>query len=113
MAFSISLIESVEKERLQKLEQQRIEMLNKTIEVLKSYFSGIIIEELYITGSLLVSGKYYEHSDIDIAIKGLPIDMMYKTIFELEEMLNRKVEIIELENCIFKEKIIKTGLKLQ
>lgn len=36
----------------------------------------------------------------------------FQAIFELGELLPRQVEIIELENCRFADKIIETGLKI-
>jgi predicted nucleotidyltransferase len=51
-------------------------------------------------------------SDIDIAVKGLSPEIYFQAIFELGELLPRQVEIIELENCRFADKIIETGLKI-
>lgn len=112
MDFSIQLIEKLEKEKHQKKELVRQTYLQKCRTEIKAYFLSLPVEEVYLTGSVLVAGKFNSCSDIDVAVKGLPDGMYFKSIFELEQLINRKIEIIELENCPFAEKIRKTGLKL-
>lgn len=112
MDFSIHLIEKLEKEKRQKLEHTRQAFLQKCKLEINEYFSTLIVDEVYLTGSILKAGKFSNRSDIDIAVKGLPDGMYFKTIFELEQIIDRKIEIIELEKCNFAEKIRTTGLKL-
>ena len=113
MKFSTHMIEKIEYEKHQFLEQKRMDLLQKSIDEIKIYFQLIELDELYITGSILIQNKFNNISDIDIAVKGLSTNLYFKAISELEEKLSRKVEIIELENCSFAEKIRKTGLKLK
>ncbi len=110
--YSTKLLEEIYERKRINLEQKRIKLLEKCKKVCIKYFSQMEVNELYITGSLIVSGKFSERSDIDIAVSGLHAELYFKTISELEDKLERKVEIIELENCKFAEKIKTTGLKL-
>lgn len=112
MNYSTSLFEQIVAEKAKIGEQKRIALLELVIPKLKEYFSTISVKSLYITGSLIVENRFRERSDIDIAVEGLSEDIYFKTIGDLEEIVDRKVEIIELENCRFAEKIRTTGLKL-
>lgn len=112
MTFSTYLLEEIEKQKLTDLEKKRQEILQLSIDIFKKYFSLLNVKSLYITGSLLIPFKFRSKSDIDIAVEGLLPEKYFQTIFELGELLPRQVEIIELEDCRFAEKIIKTGLKI-
>ena len=67
--------------------------------------------EVYITGSLLRENSFYDFSDIDIAVSGLEKDYL-KTKCELENLINRTVDLIELEKCGFKKIIKKNGYRI-
>ena len=112
MAFSTHILEEKEKKRLEDREKLRVETLQLCIYKLQEYFAPLKIKSLYLTGSILVPYKFTSLSDIDIAVEGLPEEKYFSTIFELEELLSVKIEIIELENCRFAEDIRKKGLKI-
>jgi predicted nucleotidyltransferase len=112
MTFSTHLLEEIEQQKLNDLENKRQEILQFCIIELKKYFKSLPVKSLYITGSLITPYKFRTHSDIDIVAEGFPPDKYFLAIAELEEILSRKVEIIELERCRFAQKIIKTGLKV-
>lgn len=110
--FDINLLEQIEADKQLQIEELRKDLLKKCIETLPSYFNNLNVNNLYLTGSVLVEGKFSKRSDIDIAVSGLAPDKYFKAISELETVFERKVEIIELENCKFADKIKETGLKL-
>ena len=110
--YSINLLTDIDNEKHKNAEKKRLELLQKSIFFIKNFFLKLDIQELYITGSLIVPGKFTNRSDIDIAVSGLQAEFYFKAISILEENLMRKVEIIELENCSFKEKIRTNGLKI-
>jgi len=64
-----------------------------------------------LTGSILREGKYYPFSDLDIAVEGLQEDY-FKTLVQLEDLLDRNVDLIELESCRFSQEIQERGLKI-
>ena len=112
MTFSTHKLEELEKKKINDLEKKRKELLHLTIDVLNKYFSPLNVNSLYITGSVIMPFKFKSRSDIDIAVEGLSSEKYFQAIYELSELLSRQVEIIELENCRFSDKIIKTGLKI-
>lgn len=112
MTFSTHLLEEIEKQKLNDLEKRRQEILQLCVIELRKYFNQLNVKSLYITGSLLIPYKFRSQSDIDIAVEGLSHEKYFQAIFELGELLPGQVEIIELENCRFADKIIKTGLKI-
>ena len=112
MTFSTHILEEIEKQKLDDLEKKRKEIFNLCVTELKKYFKPLNVKSLYITGSLLIPYRFRSQSDIDIAVEGLPQEKYFQAIFELEELLSRKVEIIELENCRFAGKIMASGFKI-
>jgi predicted nucleotidyltransferase len=65
----------------------------------------------YVFGSVAQKGKFTENSDIDIAIEGLNKLDHYRFIGDISEHLNRRVDVVLLEECPFAESIKGRGLK--
>jgi predicted nucleotidyltransferase len=112
MTFSTSLLYEIEESRREELEKKRQQILEQTIKVIKSVFNDSNVTEVYLTGSIINSYGFSLRSDIDIAVKGLAAADYFRILSKLEESLLRTVEIIELENCWFSDKIINTGLRV-
>ncbi len=112
MPFSTSLLNEIEASRKEKLEKKRHEILEQTIIEIKKVFKNSNVQEVYITGSIVIPNKFTSRSDIDIAVKGLSAIDYFPIISKLEESLLRTIEIIEIENCLFSDKIINAGLKV-
>ncbi|MFQ5646767.1 MAG: nucleotidyltransferase family protein [bacterium] len=110
--FDISLWERKVEEKEREREADRLKTLEKTKKNLKNYFTDKGVGQVYLTGSLLEEGKFYSFSDIDIAVQGLS-EWYFKVFTELEELLGRKIDLIELERCRFAELIKKNGLKIR
>lgn len=53
-------------------------------------------KEVYVFGSL-AKGELTEHSDVDIAVSGLPVGVFYRLIAEVSEILHRPVDLVELD----------------
>ena len=87
-------------------------MLEKTISEVKRVFEKLSVQEVYITGSLVIPYRFSSRSDIDIAVRGLPAGDYFTVLSKIEESLLREVEIIELENCRFSDKIQSSGVKV-
>ncbi len=107
-----NLFEQVLAQKQQEREKERAALLSLTIDVIKSVAPRFSVTAAYITGSLVVPDRFHSHSDIDIAVRGLTDTNYFAFIAQVQELLPRQVEIIELENCRFSEKIIETGLKV-
>lgn len=109
--FDISLWIESQKEEFKKREEKRGEFLNFLIKRLIDYFKDKKVREVYIVGSVLEEGNFYEFSDIDIAVEGLK-DEYLKVYGDLEEITGRNIDLIELERCRFKNILKKRGLKI-
>jgi hypothetical protein len=46
---------------------------------------------------------------VDIAVKGLPKNEYYRFVADISSLLERPVDVIELENCAFRETIEMRG----
>ncbi|MBN1942346.1 MAG: nucleotidyltransferase domain-containing protein [Phycisphaerae bacterium] len=89
-----------------------------TVDVTK-YISGVVsllknagAKEVYVFGSL-VKGQLTEHSDVDIAVSGLPVGVLYRLIAEATEMLNRPVDLVELDKDNPFTRYLKTSEELR
>ncbi len=112
MAAPENLLEQILTRKQQEREKEREELLSLTIDVVKSVSPLFSVTEAYVTGSLVIAGRFHSHSDIDIAVKGLTNQNYFTFMAKVQQLLPRQVEIIELENCSFAQKIIETGLKV-
>ena len=109
--FDTSLMERLLEEQDRKREWQRVELLARTRKLLKDYFQCKNVRAVYVIGSLVRQGDFYPFSDIDIAVEGLTKGY-FRVICELEEILERSVDIITMESCGFKESIRRKGIRI-
>ncbi|MEN3185298.1 MAG: nucleotidyltransferase domain-containing protein [Atribacterota bacterium] len=109
--FNLTLWKRLQEERLLQQERERMKTQSQTISLLRAYFSRKRVREVYLTGSLLREGKFLPSSDVDVAVLGLQEDY-FKTLAELEHLLDRSVDLIELEGCLFRDDIVKRGLRI-
>jgi len=109
--YSVELWEKLLKEKQEEIEKKRLKALKSVIKILKEYFKDKKINSLYLAGSILRKGFFYDFSDIDIVVEELKEDY-FKTLCELEEILPYRVDLIEFEKCPFREKILQKSLKI-
>jgi predicted nucleotidyltransferase len=77
-------------------------------EALKRYGA----REVYVFGSL-AEGKYTRHSDIDMAVSGLPPEKFFRAMSEAHEILMRPLDLIDLDDgSLFSEYLKKEGILL-
>jgi len=75
--------------------QQRISVqddLERAIEYLKS----IGCSEIFVFGST-ARGDYREDSDLDIAVRGIPVERFFAVYGELMTRLSRPVDLVDLD----------------
>jgi len=103
----MTLLERMQHERLQKREEDR----QRTRETLREVLRRIIPNQrVFVHGSLTKPGKFSEHSDIDLALESEPRGMtIYQLVSLLSEEMGRRVDVLLLEECRFRDKIIKEG----
>ena len=52
--------------------------------------------EVYIFGSV-ATGNIHEDSDVDIAVEGLPPELFFKVMGEVNSLLGRSLDLIDLD----------------
>lgn len=82
---------------------------------LKSYLNNINVNSVLVFGSL-INGDFNEESDVDIAVIGpskLPIKVILKLELFLEDLLERNIDVIDLNSdnldIFIKINILNTG----
>ena len=68
------------------------EDIEAAISILRKYG----VSEIFIFGSL-ADGTYHEHSDIDIAVKGLKPELFLKAYADLSFNINRNVDLLNMD----------------
>ena len=68
-------------------------------------------EVAYLFGSIAEKGKFRSTSDIDIAVKGLSKLDYYKFVGEISDILEKRVDVVLLEECHFADSIRKKGIE--
>lgn len=84
----------------------------KAANALKQRFG---ISEVFLFGSLLNVDKFAAHSDIDLAVEGMPVDDFYKAHSMLMDMIDGfEFDLVEIESCKPEvlESIRRTGVML-
>ncbi|GBC97154.1 hypothetical protein HRbin16_02974 [bacterium HR16] len=109
--FDTSLWRQIMEERAARRERERNIVLSRVVDALRQYFAGKRVKAVYLTGSLLREGRFHPFSDIDVAVEGLEEDYL-RTLTELEGVVQRQVDLIELEKCSFRQQILERGLRI-
>jgi len=108
-----SLWKKIVREKYADRERRRRETLEKTKKLLVDFFKGMDVGRVYLIGSITMKGKFYDYSDIDIAIDHLPSNMdRWMLESALEELLQHEIDLIILEKCRFRHKIREEGLRV-
>lgn len=111
ITFDASLWERVVEKRYEEMERKRLEILQALIEKLRDYFKDREVKRVYILGSILKEGEFYEFSDVDIAVEGLKEDY-FRTSAEIEDIVDRNIDLIEIEKCKFLDSIERQGVRV-
>ena len=83
---------------LERLKVRRLLALKRAEEVCR-YLCQLGAKESYIFGSLLTE-NFHEHSDIDLAVLGLPRTHIYRVESKIEEILGGlQFDLVYLENA--------------
>lgn len=112
MKFDISRWEKALHQEASEREKARREALGRCLTLLEQYFKNKKVEKVYLTGSIILEGKFYAFSDVDIAVEGLR-EQYLKTLSDLEGLVEREVDLIELEKCPFREQVEKSGKRIR
>ncbi|MBM3210901.1 nucleotidyltransferase domain-containing protein [Candidatus Poribacteria bacterium] len=109
--FDTGIRDSILKEKMEQLEQERIRLLDIVVKTLEDIREKYGIKEAYIVGSLLQSHRWYDLSDIDIAVRGCS-QHSFSIMADLEEATDKDVDVIELDNYPNVNWLRKKGMKV-
>jgi hypothetical protein len=110
MAYDTSLLDQALSRRQANWEAQRQETLAHLYQWLDETADQFQLQQLYIFGSLIQANTFTDHSDIDVAVINLPDEHFFKLAAALSATLGREVDLIDLEQCHFADKIRREGL---
>lgn len=91
-------------------EKERQLLLNKTLEWLEEFGAKYRIEQAYIFGSVTEPNRFHDQSDIDVAVEQINPKDFFSAIGLLSEHLARDVDIIQLNQCHFANRIRQQGI---
>ena len=92
-------------------EEMRIITLQHTWEALSRLDKTYQWDEAYLFGSVVQQGKFGRNSDIDIAIRGLKRLEYYAFVGEISDLLDKRVDVVLLEECQFVDSIKEKGIR--
>ena len=103
----MTLLEQMERERFEKREQDRHEARLRLRDAL---MRTIPDQHVFVHGSVTKPGKFTAESDIDLALETEPHGVtLYQLISLLSEQMGRPVDVLLLDECRFREKILREG----
>jgi predicted nucleotidyltransferase len=101
----MTLLEQMARQRHESRERLRHEERLRLREVLHQTIPG---RRVFVFGSLVKPGNFTEESDIDLALESEPPDMtIYQLISLLSERMGRRVDVLLLDECRFKDRILR------
>lgn len=90
---------------------RRLDLYNTTRQALRDALRELMPgENVILFGSITRRGVFNAASDVDVALQREPAGMTASRVMvELGERLNRRVDVVLLPRCRFKEKIVREG----
>ncbi len=104
------ILDKVIAEKKRKAERIRKEILVRVFTVLEHASQRFGFKRAYIFGSISQKNKWSEPSDFDIAIERIDPTMYFKLKIFLEDGLDLEIDLSDLNNIHFKDKVIKEGI---
>ena len=92
-------------------EQARLTTIGAIEDALHHLAGRYTWDDAYIFGSVANTGRYRSASDVDIALSGLDTLDYFAFIGDISELLNKRVDVVRLEECRFSQSIISKGIK--
>jgi predicted nucleotidyltransferase len=103
----MTLLQQMEAERLQNRERLRLEMRR---ELRRALGELVPARKVIVFGSLTRRRRFSETSDIDVALESEPAGLgLYQLTSLLAERLGRRVDVVLLPECRFRDKILREG----
>ncbi len=110
MSFPTPLLDQLQAQKRQEYEQERLVILVKTQQWLTEHAPRYGIYQAYLVGSLTRPYQFTHRSDVDLAVEQINPDLFFLAVAELSEYLERDVDIINLAQCSFRERLRQGGI---
>ena len=102
-----TLLQQLETERREHREELRLAVRAALRDALREFAAQTPVR---LFGSITHPYRFNEYSDVDLALESeLPGISLYRLISLLSERLGRRVDVLLLSECRFREKIIAQG----
>ncbi len=111
MPFDTSVLDAALRERQARYEQSRVHLLAEVLGLLDLLGPDYGLQEAYVFGSLVRPGRFKPESDVDIAVVLAGAEALFRLSAELSMRLARDVDLIELNQCFFADKIRREGVR--
>ncbi len=104
------ILDKVIEEKKREAEYTRKKLICRVFKALECASVRFGFKKAYIFGSISKKDRYTEYSDIDIAIENIYPPVFFKLKAFLENMICVEIDLADLGNIHFKDKVIKEGI---
>jgi len=108
--FKTSILDQHLRKKRRENEKRRQEIIQQLQRLLPELASKYGFTRAYIFGSLAKTGRFHNHSDVDIAVAGLTDEKYFAFMAELSSQLAREVDVVQIEKHHMRERIIESGI---
>jgi len=109
--FKTDVLDKALKEKKESRENLRKELIKQVFKALEELSSDFSFSSAFLFGSITEEYMFSESSDIDIAFEGLRDEDVIPMIAKLSSELEKNVDVVQLENHRFSDKIRKEGIE--
>jgi predicted nucleotidyltransferase len=111
MPFDTSVLDEALTQRRRQNEQLRQALLARVLQLLDELGPGYGIQQAYLFGSLVRPGRFHAKSDVDIAVEQIDPTRFFEAMSEFANLLGREVDLVQLDQCHFANKIRREGIR--
>ena len=93
--------------------EHREALRHKTTASLRNALASVPVQysAVYVFGSILTPGRFHEDSDVDLAFEGLSSADYFRAKCHLENVLERPVDVLQIENHRLRDIISQKGVR--
>jgi uncharacterized protein len=110
IVFDTSILDAALTEQASRFEQERRLVVERLRQWLDDHGRQYGLTEAYIFGSLAKANRFTPRSDIDLAVTFNTADPLLSLMSALSRAFGREVDVVELNQCHFADKIRREGL---
>jgi len=108
--FDTSLLDAALERQRKDRERERQRVIKRILRLLDQWGPDYGIQRAYLFGSVARPGRFRPDSDLDLAVEQIDHLVFFKAIGEFSSEIGRPVDLVELEQCHFADKIRQEGI---